>query len=73
MLWSRAQGEASSEAVLKLKPRGRMAQLVAHLIDIQGVTGSSPVTPTTPSYNRLTIAFGDTLGSVVLIDDPDRG
>ena len=25
---------------------GRLAQLVAHLNDIQGVTGSSPVSPT---------------------------
>ena len=36
---------------------GSIAQLVEHLLDVQGVTGSSPVTPT-KTKNRLTSMVG---------------
>ena len=41
-----------SAGVLALSLHGRLAQLVAHLHDAQGVTGSSPVPPTTKTQFR---------------------
>ena len=44
---------------------GRLAQLVEHLLDVQEVTGSSPVPSTTnPQTNR----FGDFFNGVVVFE-----
>ena len=64
-------GVARREGSSPFRPtthRGQLAQLVEHLVDIEGVRGSSPLPPTTKAaivkcYNRVLVMLSRRLDS----------